>query len=794
MSRATNFPRQKLSDKQKTDKWHKECVDFGESLLHDTSLRASQQNKQVNLDLAINKINKKDFERIINPDNLPQDTIPAEFKHIGIENNKINLLVGEYSKRKTEDRLFLSANDEEGISRKDKERTSMYYNFVIEKAKSESLDEKDLQEKLEALKKYDKYDFQDLSEIIANRILKKEMKENNYKLLFMETFESLLRVGEQIMYIDVLGGKPVMRKVDTTKLFMYGSNTKKVEDSDMIAVYDFKSPGQLIDDYWDKLKDADIKKLEEESTRIHDSYSRVAPVPTRDVGDDCDLKIIPNQLLVQGVGDTYYDAHGNIRELVTTWRSRRKIGKRKFYVDGEAQYDWVNENYKADEFAGEEVEWKWVNEWRKGVKLGKDIYIDLGVIKFASKSMTNKSKGLPNYIGTFGVHSMTDFMKALSYSYDIAYYKRDLEIATHVGSFAAINASMIPSGWAPEQWIRYAKINKFAFLDPTNEILKGPSQGKSAGAYNTITAASVQMDNSSTIQMYTDLLFDIEQTLGKISGVTGAREGQIQNREAVNNVEREVTQTSHITEKWFQRDADFRKRVLLRFVDACKYAYKDNPTNGQFLLDDLSTEYVNNYDEFTSSEYDLHVSDGTEDTKLYENIMALMQPAIQNGQATIADAITLFKAESVQEISKKLEMSSIEAQKRNEAMQQKTLESNEKTAQIQADQAKAIMEWEKEKFYAELEDKKDQTSVKREKVLIDADAKERDRLDRVDTNFNGIADEIDKKILDNQLLETKLDNKIDEAKLEEEIRHNKATEEIDRMKLRIDKAVKKPTS
>jgi hypothetical protein len=794
MSRATNFPRQKLSDSKKNDKWHKECVDFGESLLHDTNLRASHKNKQVNLDLAVNKIDRKDFERIINPDNLPEDTIPAEFKHIGVENNKINLLVGEYSKRKTEDRLFLSANDVEGISRKDKERTKLYYDFVVEQIKSESLNEEALAEGLKSLKKYDQYDFQDLSEIIANRILKKEMKENNYKLLFMETFESLLRVGEQIMYIDVLGGKPVMRMVDPRKIYVYGSNTRKIEDSDVICAYDFKSPGQLIDDYWDKLKDSDIKKLEDESTKISDSYNRVAPIPTSSTDEDCDLKIIPNQLLVQGIGDTYYDAHGNIRELITTWRSRRKIGKRKYYVDGEVEYDWVNENYKIDEFSGEEIEWKWVNEWRKGVKLGKDIYLDLGVIKFASKSMTNKSKGLPNYIGTYGVHSMTDYMKPLSYSYDIAYYKRDLEIATHVGSFAAINASMIPSGWNPEQWIRYAKINKFAFLDPTNEILKGPSQGKSAGAYNTITAASVQMDNSATIQMYTNLLFDIEQTLGKISGVTGAREGQIQNREAVNNVEREVTQTSHITEKWFQKDADFRKRVLLRFVDACKHAYKDNPTNGQFVLDDLSTEYVSNYDEFTSSEYDLHVSDGTEDTRLYDNIMSLMQPAIQNGQATIADAITLFKAESVQEVSKKLEISSIEAQQRSEAMQQKQLESNEKTAQIQATQAKEAVDWEKEKFYAELEDRKDQTSIKREKVFIDADGKERDRLDRVDTNFNGIADDIDKKILDNQKLETELDNKINEGKLAEDVRHNKATEEISRLKLQIDKAIKKSTS
>jgi hypothetical protein len=98
--------------------------------------------------------------------------------------------------------------------------------------------------------------------------------------------------------------------------------------------------------------------------------------------------------------------------------------------------------------------------------------------------------------------------------------------------------------------MRYVTVNKFAWLDPTNEILKGPSQGKSAGQFNQLTAQQVNIGDPNAIGMYTNLLVDIENTLGKLAGVSGAREGQIQNREAVGNVEREVAQTSHITEKW----------------------------------------------------------------------------------------------------------------------------------------------------------------------------------------------------------------------------------------------------
>ena len=170
--------------------------------------------------------------------------------------------------------------------------------------------------------------------------------------------------------------------------------------------------------------------------------------------------------------------------------------------------------------------------------------------------------------------------------------------------------------------MRYVTINKFAWLDPTNEILKGPSQGKSAGAFNTLTAQQIQVGDPNEIGMYTNLMLDIENTLGKIAGVTGAREGQIQNREAVNNVEREVAQTSHITEKWFAIDNNFRKRVLTKFLECCKYAYKTNPKKGQYLLDDMGQQLITHFDEFCATEYDLHLSNSSSDQQLFNDLKA----------------------------------------------------------------------------------------------------------------------------------------------------------------------------
>jgi len=458
------------------------------------------------------------------------------------------------------------------------------------------------------------------------------------------------------------------------------------------------------------------------------------------------------------------------------------------------QKDWVPEDYRPNKELGETVKWIWVNEWMEGTKIADHIYTVMRPVPFASKSLVNKSKGTPPYIGSvnstndYKVQSLMDIMKPLAYSYDIAYYKRELEIATYKGSFTAINSALVPSGWDPKEWMRYVTVNKFAWLDPTNEILKGPAQGKSAGQFNQLTAQQVNIGDPNAIGMYTNLLVDIENTLGKLAGVSGAREGQIQNREAVGNVEREVAQTSHITEKWFAIDQNFRKRALTKFLECCKYAYKANPQKGQFLLDDLSQQFITHFDEFASTEYDLHLSNSSSDTQLYNDIRALSQAAIQNGQATISDLVAISQSDSVQDIAKKLQNSAERIKQENNEMQQQQMQQQQEMqqAQMQADQ---------EAREIDLKKHDDKISVDREKIQADltiaamreANNNYRTESGLIDSDNNGIADKLD--LRRTEAAEKRDDQKIDldRAKLEETIRSNQAKEDIAKEKMQLEK-------
>jgi hypothetical protein len=797
-----SFPRQKLPDSQKTDNWFKKNIDFAEHLLtSDINLRSNFKNKKSNYNLRANIINVKDFEKYINPDNLDLESLPASFQHIGIENSKINLLLGEYAKRKKEFKAYISNGDHEGISRKEQQLMEQIKAELTGMIKSTSISEEEIQKRLQQLQKYQTYEFQDVAEMTANKILKKEYKEGDFDFTFLRTFEDLLVGGEEIMYCGVLGGNPVMRRVNPMNVYTMGGNSMYIEDADIIVEYGYKSVGQVIDDYWDVLSEDDVDFLERGKTDASIGGGGIGL--NRDIsvydyyGEQGALSIFhPNEMGTRTFSGAF-DTYGNVRVLKVCWRSRRKIGELTYFDDeGQEQKDYVPEDYKPNKDKGEKVKWVWVNEWMEGTKVADHIYTVMRPVPYASKSLVNKSKGTPPYVGSvnstndYKVQSLMDIMKPLAYSYDIAYYKRELAIATYKGSFTALNSSLVPSGWDPKEWMRYVTINKFAWLDPTNEILKGPSQGKSAGAFNTLTAQQIQVGDPNEIGMYTNLMLDVETTLGKIAGVTGAREGDIQSREAVNNVEREVAQTSHITEKWFAIDSNFRKRVLTKFLECCKYAYKINPKKGQFLLDDMGQEMVTKFDEFVSSEYDIHVSNSTNDTQLYNDLRALGQAAIQNGQATIGDLVAISQSESVQDIARKLEDSARKIKEDNDAMQQKQLEQQQQASQLQAQQADAQRQFEMKKH-------DDEISVKREQIAATievANIKEmstnvRHHMDSTqeDTDANGVGDYLDIRRTDIDENYKNEQVRIAQEKLAETKRTNMAKEEIQR------KAANKPT-
>lgn len=804
-----HFPSQKKSDKEKNKDWQESCIDAAEHLcIHNNrQIRQTYHNKKTNYNLYNNILDTRDIERVCNQHGLDVSTFPAKMQHVGIGSSRIRKLVGEEMGRRYEWRVVLSSKDELGVSSKEESIKEIWMNTLSDQIQANETDPERLKAKLQEVQKYINYDYQDIREITANKLLKYEFHKQDLRHIFNRTFEDLLVAGEEIACIEEIGDEPIVRKVNPLNLFCVMSpETTDIEDSDIIVEYSYKSVGQIIDYFYDYLTPTQIEELEEGTVSgntinfggIKQSLTRELTIEDR-YGSVPETLFLPHTTGNSALGSAY-DSYGNIRLLKVVWKSRRKIGKLSFYDEnGELQEDIVHETYKPNKELGEKVEWLWINEWWEGHKIGLDTYVKIRPIPYQGRSKHNLSISYPPYVGVVSnvnsqrVMSLMDIIKPLDYLYDVYSYRTELAVAKYLGPMLAFNMSLIPSGMPMDKWLQYVTGTGLMPLDPTNEILKGPSQGKSAGAFNTVTAQSINSELGNFIREHLALMQDIERRIEIISGISNQSLGQIQPNERVGNVERVLKGNSQITEKWFNLHDRFKRKVLQRLLDTAKYTYKKNPFRAQYILDDLQNVSLQLGDEFFEHDYDLMVSNSTDDTELFYALKQLSHAAMQAGQATFADVISIYKSESVQSLSRKLEESSRQLMEQQQAQQQQANELKMQELEMLAAEKEKERELELYKANLDAQTKIQVAQIGAYKFQEDLDQDDDGIPDPIELGKLALeqqrnASEAFQKQMDIQLKERELTMKkqIEDKKIEAIRVQNESQEKMQREKLKAD--------
>jgi len=248
-------------------------------------------------------------------------------------------------------------------------------------------------------------------------------------------------------------------------------------------------------------------------------------------------------------------------------------------------------------------------------------------------------------------------------------------------------------------------------------------------------------------------------------------------RSAVSNVQIEIEQFSKITERWFQLDSEFRRLCLTKYLECCKIAYKDNPANGMFYLDDVSQEYINMSSDFLESDFDIHISNSTKDKQLFTDLRSLAQAAIQNGQATIADLVTIYSTNSPAKISRKLKESMEKIKQEQQQQQQMAQQAQERIKQMDMQNSDL-----QRQFLAD-QNQRDRDSAERIAMMrAQVEDMASKRKENVDLNRNGVPDDIDLLKAETDVENRKERLKLDKEKLDETVRHNKEMENIQKEK------------
>ena len=689
----SKLPRQKLNYTQKNKAWRKDNIDHADkfSFYNNEKVRQTLRNRIINLNLYNGITSPHDMLSTLNPQGIDAEFISKKIQHHPIMVPKIDVLVGEEINRPFD--WFFTVSNPDAISRKEEDISKMLKEQLVS-ILQRNLSEEDAQAELVKYSKYLKYNFQDSRERMVNHLIRHYYVELNFEKKFNDGMKDAFINAEEIYQCDIVSGEPTFEKLNSLKVHTIRSgNSSKIEDCDLIIIEDHWSPGKIIDTFYDELKGSEIDTITDYSTSNGQSKYTTDDENHLLLRDN-ETEVLNNYLNIAEINghqftSDHIDSAGNVRILRVYWRSQKKIYKVKFYDEyGEKDYKYVSEEYIPNEDLGEETETFWVNEWWEGTKIAKDIYIRMRPKPVQYNRLSNPSRCDSGIVGeVYNTNqgravSMIDKMKNYQYLYDVIWDRLNMAIAKNLGKILLLDISLIPTGWEPEKWIAQATKLGIGVIDGFKEGNAGSAQGKLAGQMNGNNTRAIDLETGNYIQQHINLLEFIKNEMGAIAGISAQREGEVSNRETKGGIERSVTQSSHITEWWFMKHEDVKKRCLMTFLETAKIALKDNKKKLQSITDDMSIQIIEiDGNEINEADYGLVLSSSSNVKKVKDTLDSLAQAFLQNG-GSYTTVIDMLTSQSIVDIRKKIENAEDETNERNAKVE----EDKNKIAQSSIDQ------------------------------------------------------------------------------------------------------------
>ena len=780
------FPRQKLPLSQKGKKWQEDCVNYiiGEGNVTSGGNGKSYYGElQTYYNLYNSIFDEKDFKSITNPFKV-EDGFPATPHDFNIVRPKIDLLIGEETKRPLNFRVIRTSQEATSeMQEKEKQMILQYIESAIT-ARMSPEEQQQFQEQLqsgeimppEAIAKYMDKDYKDIIENTAYHTLTYLREKLDLDNEFIKGWKDGLIAGREIYYVGVLNAEPYVERVNPIH-FSYDNSPdlEFIEDGSWCCRKMRMPITEVYDRYYDKLKEKDLDKLED----------MISSTPGRNLGDrspvDMGIQLhIYDNPIFEGAG----------KSLVNVWHCCWKSFKKIYYVTtedetGQMQITIVDETYQP---VGNEisVEQDWIVEVWEGYRAGNDLYFGIQPIEYQHVSIDNPNSQKLPYCGAVYSNtnskprSLVSILKPLQYMYIVLWYRLELAIARDKGKVINMDITQIPKsmGITPAKWMHYLSSVGVNFINPYEEgwNIIGREGGKPA-QFNQMTSLDLTMSN--VIAEYIQLMDKIEELAGTISGITSQREGAVSSSEMVGNVERAVVQSSHITEPLFWVHNQCKRRVLNMLLNTAKGAWEETGKQKlQYIFDNGERAFLDITPKFYYEDMDVFVSDTSKDLENIQKLQQLIQPAMQNG-ASLLEAAEILTNDNFNIIKQKLK----DMQTRQEQMQQQQQEA-------EAQQQQQLQQMQNESKQQELMLQEAQMDLQR--YQIDQDNQTKIAVaqinayrgtENMDQDQNGVPDiaEIGKYALERQKISEDSYNKRYESRQKKEIEDAKIKLERDKM-------------
>ena len=662
----TSFPIQKLQMSKKNEEWQQASIDYiigmGE-VVSGGMTRSRFEELQVYYNLYNSIFDEKDLKAVTNPFKV-DDGFPATPQDYNIIRPKIDLLVGEETKRPFNFRVVRTSPD--ATSELQEKTKQMVLNYVMASmtARMSPEEAQEFQQRMEtgeimppeAISKYMQRNYKDIVENVAYHSLNYLIQKLNTEHEFVKGWKDALIAGEEIYYVGILNGEPMMERVNPLFFsFDKSPDLEFIEDGDWACRRMRLAYTEVYDRFFDKMDEKQLNQLLDAIEQSPTSY-----------GADKNMVDDFNHIKMKIVDNPTYDfrARNTVNVWHACWKSFKKIAFVTYEDEaGEIQQTIVDENY-TENGTELDVTWDWIIEIWEGYRIGTgddSIYIGCQPLEYQHVSIDNPNSQKLPYCGVVYSNtnsmpkSLVSIMKPLQYMYIILWYRLELALARDKGKVITMDITQIPKSMNidPAKWMHYLSAIGVNFVNPYEEgwDIPGREGGKPA-SFNQITALDLTMAN--VIDQYINLMYKIEQLAGELSGVSPQRQGAISSNELVGNVERSVVQSSHITEPLFWLHNQCKRRVFNMLLNTAKGAWQGSgKMKLQYIFNDVERAFIDIDPRFYYEDMDIFCSDASKDAQNMEVMKSLIQPAMQNG-ASLLDAAEILTADNLSVMKNRL--------------------------------------------------------------------------------------------------------------------------------------------
>jgi len=667
---AHTVPYQMLPMSKKNEKWREGCVDayIGKFYFGNNNNRYRRDQMRVAYDLYNSIFDEKDLKYVTDPYKV-SDSFPASLQNFNIIKPKVDLLLGEESKRPFS--LRVVQTNEEATTRYQEKHKKLLLDTMVQLSQEYSnnpqASEKEMQ-KLMEVGDYMQKDYSDIAERLAYHTMNNLLLKEDLKTKFLEGFQDLLSVSMETFYTGALNGEPVVERVNPLYFaFDYSPEVKYIEEGDWAVRLMKMTPSAIYDRFYDLLDEADLQDiLEQYQTGNTNSWK-----------SNTEFNHIHWKNFSTSTSHRDNFTSETIDVWHVTWKSFKKVGFLSFMDEsGEPQIEVVDESYDAQ--PDDEISWDWVIEVWEGYRIGNGIFAGIQPIPEQAVSLDNPNSNRLPYVGI--VHnnvntppkSLIEIMKPLQYMYIVIWYRLELAIARDKGKIINMDVTQIPKSMGVDvnKWLHYLSSAGVNLINPYEEGWDVPGrEGGKASQFNQFGQVDLTMSNA--ISEYIGIMNKIEEMVGELSGVSRQRQGQVQSNELVGNVQQTIVQSSHITEYLFYAHNQVKKRVMTNVLNIAKNIWANSGKKKlNYITDDMTRVFMDITEDFLYADFDIYVTDSTEENQNIQMLRNLYQPAMQNG-ASLSEITEIMTSNNLTDIKNKLKkLEDQRAQKEQQAQQQ----------------------------------------------------------------------------------------------------------------------------